>query len=193
MQEQDPAKPDEPTDAAPEQPEPEISPPSLEELLEEAAREREQFRALAQRGQADLINYKRRVEEERQALAQNASIQIVVRLLPILDDFQRALEHLPEDAPDSWTEGIQMVQRKLDNVLDAEGVVVFSPEAGVSFDPSEHEAVYFGSTDQYPPGSVISTARPGYRNAVRVLRPAQVVLAQAPEEETDSEAQGETQ
>ena len=76
--------------------EPTIDASLMKEQLEEASRERDQFRAMAQRAQADLINYKRRVDEERRALAQNAASQVILRLFPILDNFQRAVEHLPD-------------------------------------------------------------------------------------------------
>ena len=154
-----------------------------EEQLEEVARERDQFRAMAQRAQADLINFRRRMDEERQSLAQNATSQLLVRLLPVLDDFQRAADHLPADAPSTWSEGVHMVWRKLQSIMDGEGVTVFSPGPGTSFDPAEHEAVYFEPSDAYPQGCVLSTIRPGYRTANRVLRPAQVVLAQSQEEQ----------
>ena len=154
---------------------------TLEEQLEEAARERDQFRAMAQRAQADLVNYRRRVDEERQLLAQNATSQLILRLLPILDDFQLAVDHLPADAPASWSDGVRMILRKLQGIIDGEGVTAFSPEPGASFDPLQHEAVYFEPSDQHPAGAVISTMRPGYRNMDRVLRPAQVILAQAQE------------
>ena len=152
------------------------------ELLEEAARERDQFRAMAQRAQADLINYRRRMEEERQMVGQQAASQVIVRLLPVLDDFQLALAHLPSEAPPAWVDGVQMILRKLQVLLDAEGVTAFSPEPGAAFDPSEHEAVYFERSDEHEAGAVVSTVHPGYRNTNRVLRPAQVVLAQAQEE-----------
>ena len=162
--------------------------PSTEELLEEATRERDQFRAMAQRAQADLVNYHRRVDEEREALARNASSQVIIRLLPILDDFHRAVEHLPQDAPASWSDGVQLILRKFQSLLDTEGVTPFSVEPGTSFDPAEHEAVFFEPTTELPPGVVVSTMSPGYRNESRVLRPAQVVLAKAQEEEEQGRA-----
>ena len=166
-QDQDGAQPPQPKDEAPSQAE-----------LEEKARERDQFHALAQRAQADLINYRRRVEEERGALAQNASTRVIALLLPILDDFQRAMEHKPEDAPASWSDGVSMILRKLQAVVEGEGVTVFSPEPGTSFDPSEHESIYYEPSGEYPADCVVSTVRVGYRSATRVLRPAQVIVSQ---------------
>lgn len=155
-----------------------MEPPSAEALLDEAIRERDQFRALAQRAQADLVNYRRRVEEEREGLIQSASSQLLVRLLPILDDLHRAIEHVEGAAPPAWIEGVRLVQRKLQGVLEAEGVTPFIPEAGASFDPLEQEAVFHEPSGEQPAGAVVRTIRPGYRNRIRVLRAAQVVLAQ---------------
>ena len=139
--------------------------------------ERDKFMALAQRTQADFVNYKRRTEEERGMLARGASTQVITRLLPVLDDLQRAVGALPEDAPESWSDGVRMIQQNLQALLQAEGVSMFKPAAGDTFDPAEHEAVYYQPTDEQAPGAVLSVVRPGYRGADRVLRPAQVVVA----------------
>ena len=155
----------------------------LSQQLEEATRERDQFRTMAQRAQADFINYKRRMEEERQLIGQQVVSQVVMQLLPVLDDFQRAVDHLPPDAPVTWSEGVQMILRKLLQLLETEGVTPISPEPGATFDPAEQEAVYYEPTAEYPEGCVMSTIRLGYRNTTRVLRPAQVVLAQASTEQ----------
>ena len=152
---------------------------TLEQRLEEATRERDQFRAMAQRAQADFINYKRRIEEERQLIGQEAASQVIMQLLPVLDDFQLALEHLHAEASASWSEGVQMIFRKLQTLLETEGVTAIRPEPGTAFDPAEQEVVYGEPSSEYPEGMVTSILRPGYRNGSRVLRPAQVVLAQA--------------
>ena len=159
------------------------APDSVEASLEEALRERDQFRAMAQRAQADFINYKRRTEEERQDLVRNATSLMALQLLPIVDDLERSLEHLPPEAPDSWSEGVKMILRKLQALLEAEGVTGFEPEPGTSLDPAEHDAVFYEATDQYPPGAVVNVVRQGYRMNNRVLRPAQVTVAQVTTEE----------
>ena len=68
--------------------------------------ERDQLRALAQRTQADFVNYKRRVEEERLAVAQQASNRLLAKLLPLVDDLQRGVGALPANSDESWTEGL---------------------------------------------------------------------------------------
>ena len=140
--------------------------------------ERDQLKALAQRTQADFVNYKRRTDEERLAISRMATNQVLVRLLPVLDDLQRAVDAIPENAPVSWSDGVKMVAANLQAIMQAEGVTIYEPEPGETFDPVEHEAVYFQPTDEQPAGAVLSVVRPGYRTSDRVLRPAQVVVAQ---------------
>ena len=142
--------------------------------------ERDQFKALAQRTQADFMNYKRRVDQERGMVSRNASNQVIGRLLPVLDDLQRAVTALPADAPESWGSGVTMILQNLQALVVAEGIAAYEPAPGDTFDPAEHEAVYYQPTAEQPPGAVLSVVSQGYRSADRVLRPAQVVVASAP-------------
>jgi molecular chaperone GrpE len=139
--------------------------------------ERDQFKALAQRTQADFQNYKRRMDEERGMISRNASQQVVARVLPILDDLKRGVDALPEEAPAAWGDGVKLIIQNLQALVAAEGVESFEPLPGETFDPTQHEAVYYEPTADQPAGAVLSTVRPGYRGANRILRPAQVVVA----------------
>ncbi len=142
--------------------------------LEEALREKEQFRNLAQRVQADFINYKHRMEEGRKEIEKFAKSELLLKVLSIVDDFQRALSHLPqEDMPPQWLEGIQLIQRKLQSFLGTEGVKKIEA-LGFDFNPEEHEAVFYEETSNNEEGKVISVVRDGYKLHDRVLRPAQV-------------------
>ena len=143
--------------------------------------ERDQFKVLAQRTQADFVNYKRRTDEERLMISRIASAQVLVRLLPVIDDLHRAVDAAPENALDSWTDGIRMIAQNLQAIMLAEGVTMYEPQPGETFQPAEHEAVYYQPTSEQPPGAVLSVVRPGYRSGERVLRPAQVVVAQEPD------------
>ncbi len=158
---------------------------AAESPQDEVARERDQFRAMAQRAQADFINYKRRAEEERQELVRSAAGRLILQLLPIADDFRLALEHLPPEAPAAWSEGVQMILRKLQGLLEAEGVKGIEPSPGEPLDPFEHDAVFYEPADGHPPGAIVRVVRPGYRLNNRVLRPAQVTVAQAETEEAE--------
>ena len=139
--------------------------------------ERDEYKALAQRAQADLINFRRRMDEERKSLQQNATNNLLIKLLPIADDLHRALSLIPEDSG-QWIEGIKMVALNLDTSIQSSGVSSIAPESGESFDPAIHEAIHFQPSSEYPTGSIIECVRIGYRSLDRVLRAAQVVVAQ---------------
>ena len=93
--------------------------------------ERDQFKALAQRTQADFVNFKRRTEDERAAAARNASGRVLVRLLPVVDDMRRAVASVPAEAPATWTDGVKMVLQNLASLLEAEGVTMVEPAPGI--------------------------------------------------------------
>jgi molecular chaperone GrpE len=149
-------------------------------------KERDQFKAIAQRSQADFLNFKRRIEQERGMLIRNASGQVLYRLIPVQDDLERAVEALPPDAPDSWKGGIKMVLQNLQTLVQAEGVTKYEPSPGDTFDPAEQEALYYQPTADQPSGAVLAVIRAGYRTADRVLRPAQVVVAKPFEESAEA-------
>ena len=159
----------------------------LGEQLSEALREKDQFRALAQRTQADLINYKQRAMEERESLRQNANAQLLLKMLSIVDDFNRALDHVPGDAvAPGWLEGLLLVQRNVEHVLDSEGVRKIEAEGQV-FEPREHEAVFYEETPDCEEDIVTKVVRDGYMLHQRVLRAAQVVVSKSPEQRDESE------
>lgn len=161
--------------------EPAEAEPVIEDPMTVLEQERDQFKALAQRTQADFLNYKRRIDEERGLIARSATGHVLARLFPLIDDLRRAVEALPEDAPASWAEGIALILQNMQALVEAEGVSAFEPAPGDVFDPAQHEALYYEPTTERPPGSIVSTVRVGYRNSDRVLRPAQVVVAREAE------------
>ena len=154
--------------------------PDLPAELEEALREKDQFRSLAQRVSADLENYKRRAAEEREELRRFGQSQLILKLLSVSDDFQRAIDMVPEGAvAPGWREGLELVQRGIDHLLESEGVTAIEAE-GEPFEPSEHEAVLFEETTELEAGRVLSVIRTGYKQNGRVLRAAQVTVSKAP-------------
>lgn len=150
----------------------------LKAELEEAQRERAQFKALLQRVQADFINYRKQVEQEREAFQRHAASNLLLRLLPALDDLELALANLPGEATASWAEGVRLAVRKLFTLLQQVGLEPLDPQ-GKPFDPWEHEAVGHETNDTLPSGSVLKVARKGYKFQGRVLRPALVIVARS--------------
>jgi len=163
--------------------------------LEEALRERGQFRALLQRVQADFANYKKRAEEEWEQQRHRATEHLVLKLLPVLDDFRLALDHTLESGDDSqWVEGVRLLERKLWSVLESEGLTRIEAE-DKQFDPSEHEALFEQETTDCEDGQVLSVIREGYILQGRVLRAVQVSVARqlttTPSEEESSTPESE--
>ena len=132
-----------------------------------------------QRTAADFSNYKRRTDEERAAMGLLANGVLLGRLLAVIDDFDRALESVPEDIHEGWLDGIRLVERKLQALLEAEGVKPIEA-IGQPFDPNLHEAVVHEETAEYPDNTVIGEVQRGYLLHERVLRPSLVRVANNP-------------
>ena len=157
----------------------------LQARLEEAEREREQFKGIAARAQADLVNYRRRAEEEKNEIRRNAKSTLLMKMLSTVDDLDRALAMIPSDQSAGWSEGIELVRRNVVNTLDAEGVTKVET-LGKPYDPAYAEALLFRETEDGDEGTVIEVFKEGYMYKGRVLRAAQVVVAKRPEQpETD--------
>lgn len=155
-------------------------PQDLEEQLAEAEAQAAEYLDGWQRTQAEFANYKRRQEAEREQQIALASTVFLAKLLPVVDDFERALATLPEEIDQlPWSEGIFMIKHKLDALLETEGVAPIETE-GQTFDPRFHEAVTHEETDGYEDGQIIGEVQRGYMLGERVLRPALVRVAKAP-------------
>jgi len=149
-----------------------------ERLQAENARLKEELRReheLYLRSLADFDNFRRRVERERATVAQAGKREVFLSLLEVLDDFERALEHLNE-APASISAGFSAIHRRLEDVLKAQGVIPFK-SVGQRFDPALHEAVGSVESDEQEPGAVLDELSRGYRWGEEVLRPARVRVA----------------
>ena len=166
----------------------------LQERLEEAERERDQFRTMALRYKADLENYKKRAASEMDETRERANAQLLLKLIGVSDDFNRALDYVPEDSSDAgWVEGLRLTQRGIENAMQTEGLSRIEAAIGQPFDVYEHEAVFFEPTNEVAEGTVVRVVRNGYRLKNRVLRAAQVSVAQAiqPQENIESEIQNQ--
>ncbi len=150
---------------------------ALEKELARAQAQASEYLDGWQRERAEFLNYKKRVERDLEGARALAAATILTRYLAVLDDIERALKDRPTD-PDvqAWVEGIQLIQRKLQAILEAEGVEVI-PAEGLMFDPTIHEAVTFEPGDGFREGQVIEVLQRGYRIGDRILRPAMVRVA----------------
>ncbi len=153
----------------------------MRERLDEALREKDQFRLLAQRAQADLQNFKRRAAEEQEEARRKANTQLILKVLSIMDDLHLALSMAPDSAStQGWLEGLRLVERNLQAALEFEGVTRIQAQ-GQPFMPWEHEAVQFEETRDVEEGRVVRVLREGYRLNNKVIRAAQVAVARAPQ------------
>jgi len=158
--------------------------PSLKQALAEEKKKAEDYLANWQRVQADFINYKRRIEQERQDFNKFANANLILSLLPVLDDLERALSAMPPKlARHKWEEGIRLVERKFTSSLEAQGLTPIEA-LGEPFDPNFHEAL---RQDKGKEGIVVEEFQKGYMLGDRVLRPAKVVVGNGEEAEKEEE------
>jgi molecular chaperone GrpE len=154
---------------------------SLEALRDLLAKEKERAEAnLAswQRSAADFQNYKRRVEQEREEIARLSNAAMIINLLPLMDDLERALDSVDTRlAGMTWLDGLRLIHRKFQALLEMNAVTEIEAD-GQDFDPNVHEAVTFGPGEE---NKVIAVVQKGYRLGGRVLRPAMVVVGKKQE------------
>ncbi len=161
----------------------EIEPETPEQALDEERNKAEEYLAKWQRVQADFINLKRRSEQERGETYKIANIEFVNSILPVLDDLERALEHVDDPmVEDTWVEGIRLIERKLRASLESQGVREIKA-LGEKFDPNLHEATMHGKG---PEGMVTQEIQKGYMLHDRVIRPAMVVVGNGEIESGDT-------
>ena len=152
-------------------------PHPIEELL--AAAQAEAARNLDgwQRTQAEFANARKRFEKQRVETYVNANADLVAKLLPVIDDLERALESAPAGTGNApWIAGVNLVFRKMLAVLEELGVQNI-PAVGEPFDPNLHEALSQEPSEEYESGLIVREMRRGYRLGDRVIRPSLVTVA----------------
>jgi len=175
----DAAPADDPTPEQPSTPAAAVAGVARDAGTEELASQLEEANARHLRLAADFENFKRRARQEQVDTLRYASSTVVERLLPVLDDGQRALEHVPDGIDEVWLKGVRMTFQKLREAMASVGVERIEA-VGAPFDPKLHEAVGSEETAEQPEDTVVAELRPGYRMHERVLRPALVKVARPP-------------
>ena len=168
--------PSTPSDTRPPDP---PAPAEAERRVEELTAQLEEANNRHLRLAADFDNFKKRARQEQMDTIRFAAATVAERLLPILDDAQRALDHAPDGVDESWLKGVRLTFQKLDEVLRSVGVERIEA-VGSPFDPKVHEAVGAEESGDVPEDTVVVELRPGYRMHDRVLRPALVKVARPP-------------
>jgi molecular chaperone GrpE len=148
---------------------------SLTSRLREAETKAAEYKDGWVRAQADFQNYKKRLERDNELTYISMKGDIIKKILPVLDDLERALQNRP--AENAWANGIELIARKLQNVLESEGIKRIEAE-GTEFNPNYHEAISHEPADGVKSGFVIGVVQNGYMLGDRIIRPALVRVAQ---------------
>ena len=157
---------------------------SLQKALTEEKAKAGRFLANWQRSQADYINFKKRSEQEKDEIKQFGNAMLIVSLLPVLDDLERALSSVSAKiAGLTWVDGIRLILRKFQTILEAQGLCEIKA-IGQPFDPKLHEAVMRAPGEE---GIVVEELQKGYKLKDRVIRPSMVVVGQGKEQKEISE------
>lgn len=150
---------------------------SLSAERDKLARERDEYYELLLRRSAEFDNYRRRVERERRELMEFAGMEAARELLPVLDDFERALQ--AESADLEYAKGVELIHQRMLEALKKIGLEPMSVK-GEKFDPRQHEAVETVPSEEFEDQTVVEERRRGYSYRGRLLRPAMVKVAVKP-------------
>jgi len=162
---------------------------ALQQALAEEKEKSEKYLANWQRTQADFVNYKRRTEQGKMEIVEFANSTLILKLLTVLDDFERAFDSLPAQLEKfSWIEGITLVYNKLKATLESQGLTEIKAK-GEPFDTHLHEAVMRQEGEEE---IVIEEIQKGYKLKNKVIRPSVVIVGKGKEkEQTEQERQKE--
>lgn len=153
---------------------------SLAEQIQKLLNEKQELTDTLVRRQADFENYRKRVEKERHHERHRGVELLVEHLLPVLDAFDRALAGSDDGANAEYRKGFELIRRQLWDALAKQGLTRVE-SVGKEFNPHFHHAIETVETSEHPDGVVIGELQPGYLFHERVLRPAMVRVASAPE------------
>ena len=151
--------------------------PGLADEIVELRKERDNLQDRLLRQAAEFDNYRKRQDRERKDWPQMAAIDFVQELLPVIDDFERALQ-IEAPGAESYRQGLEIIHRRLMDMLRKRGVTPIDA-VGADFDPNVHQAVVYGDAPDRRDGEVIEQFTRGYRLGDKLVRPAMVKVAKA--------------
>ena len=157
-----------------------IDPPASGDELSRLLAEKQELMNTLVRRQADFENYRKRVEKERHADRHRGVESLIEHVLPVLDAFDRALAASDDPAYANYRKGFELIRKQLWETLSKQGLVRVD-SVGQEFNPHMHHAIERVETTEHPDGTVIGEMQPGYMFHEKVLRPAMVRVASAPE------------
>jgi len=157
------------------------------EQLEESQAQTQEYRDKYLRKAAEFENYRKRQERDRQLQALRLRMEVMAKILPILDDWDLALANVPPEMDSIvWMEGMTLINHKLHTLLTESGVIPLDA-LGQPFDPHVHAALMHEPSDEYAEGIVSEVLQKGYMMQDQVLRPAMVKVSAGPSPETDNQ------
>lgn len=141
------------------------------------------------RARADSINFRRRVEKEKEEFQKFASANVFKKLIPLLDDIKRLIEHGKDEIPETHMASIESLEQRLQSIFQQEGVKIIEIiKKETKFDPRFHEAVFAQPTEEVEPNVVLDVISNGFYKENTVLRPAKVVISKAVEQPKEQDA-----
>ena len=150
-----------------------------DEALKTLQRERDALQDQLLRTAAEFKNYRTRMDRERRELSDYATSEILMELLPIIDNFERALQAPAGADADAFRKGVELIHKQMFDLLRKRGVTPIDA-LGSDFDPNVHQAVIHEASDDHREGEVMQELQRGYRLGDRLLRPAMVKVAKRP-------------
>ena len=151
---------------------------SLREQLEEAKKKAQENLESWQRERADFSNYKKRVERDQEISKNKYKSDVLEKFIPVLDDLELAYAHRPEDGEAAaWSEGIELIIRKFNSLLENDGLTKIDVKAVDKLDPNIHLAVSSEDSDEFGSDEIIEVLQNGYRMGEKIVRPAMVRVA----------------
>jgi len=157
------------------------------EMHDEVVRERDEYLDSLQRLQAEFANFRKRVLRDSEQQSQQASIRIIEELLPVLDNFERAMKAAADHDEKLLEGGVELVYNQLRDILSKRGLCEIEAE-GATFDPNRHEAVMCKPSAGSEEGTVIDVLEKGYEVDGKVVRPAKVIVSTIPDENNGSDS-----
>ena len=149
-----------------------------DEALAALEKERDMLKEQLLRAVADFDNYRKRIDRERRELSEYAAADVLLELLPIIDNFERALQ-TPAGGDDAFKKGVELIHKQMIDLLRKRGVTLIDA-LGADFDPNVHQAVIHEPSDEHREGEVMQELQRGYKLGDRLLRPAMVKVAKRP-------------
>jgi molecular chaperone GrpE len=147
--------------------------------LEALQRERDRLKDQLLRNAADFDNYRKRMDKERREQAEYATTDVLLEVLPIIDNFERALQAPSGSDIEPFRRGIELIHKQMLDLLRKRGVTPLD-SLGADFDPNIHQAVIHEPSEEHREGEVMQELQRGYKLGERLLRPAMVKVAKRP-------------